>query len=459
MQDHDQGRSMIPAASDYDAVIVGGSLAGSATAMFLARAGARVALVEKQPDPQAFKRMCSHFMQSSVVPTLERLGLLGPIMDAGGVRSGLRMWTKWGWVIAPPDAEHKAVNLRRELLDPLVRDTAANTPGVDLILGQAAHGLVREDGTVRGVVVHDRNGVETVLRAKLVVGADGRDSRIAELAGVQVKVKPHNRFAYGGYFEGPGPVGAPDGSIWMMDPQWAAAFPTDAGLTFYAAMPTKDRLPEFKRDPEKALMSWVADVPEAPPIREARLVSPVLGKLEMPNRVRTPIAPGLGLVGDAALATDPLFGVGCGWAFQTAEWLADSVAPALAGAEPLQAGLERYHRRHTKGLRGHWTTIHDYASGRRMNAGERMTFAAAARDAKVAAVFDAFGTRRIGPGQMAARAVPRAIVVNARHALASRGGGAAPPTTASAPATRTVAANGAAAGAAAEERVREAVEA
>ena len=39
--------------------------------------------------------------------------------------------------------------------------------------------------------------------------------------------------------------------------------------------------------------------------------------------MRNPVAPGLALVGDAALATDPLFGVGCGWAFQTAEWLAD----------------------------------------------------------------------------------------------------------------------------------------
>ena len=44
----------------------------------------RVALVEKQPDPQAFKRICSHFIQASAVPTLERLGLLEPIEAAGG---------------------------------------------------------------------------------------------------------------------------------------------------------------------------------------------------------------------------------------------------------------------------------------------------------------------------------------------------------------------------------------
>ncbi|MDX6653577.1 MAG: binding domain, partial [Solirubrobacterales bacterium] len=40
----------------YDAVIVGGSLAGCAAATMLGRAGARVAVVEKSPDPAAFKR-------------------------------------------------------------------------------------------------------------------------------------------------------------------------------------------------------------------------------------------------------------------------------------------------------------------------------------------------------------------------------------------------------------------
>ncbi len=70
--------------SDYDAVIVGASLAGCATAIGLGRAGASVALVEKRPDPAAFKRICSHFIQASAVPALDRLGLLEPIVEAGG---------------------------------------------------------------------------------------------------------------------------------------------------------------------------------------------------------------------------------------------------------------------------------------------------------------------------------------------------------------------------------------
>jgi 2-polyprenyl-6-methoxyphenol hydroxylase-like FAD-dependent oxidoreductase len=402
----------------YDAVIVGASLAGCATAIQLGRAGLRVAMIEKQPDPNAFKRMCSHFIQASGVPAIERLGLLEPIEAAGGLRPQMHMWTRWGWVEAPPDRAGRGVNLRREILDPLVRTTAADTPGVDLMLGWSVERLLRGDGGFGGVVARNREGAERELRGRLTIGADGRDSKVAELSEVPVKTYPHNRIAYGGYFEGPPPKHSPDSTIWFLDPHWAAAFPTDSDLTFYAAMPTKDRLPEFKRDPEAALIRFVADVPEAPPILESRPVEPVLGKIEMTNRMRKPVAPGLALIGDAALATDPLFGVGCGWAFQSAEWLADAVQPALQGGESLEQGLERYRRRHARELRGHAFLIHDYATGRPMSAVERLMFSAAAQDPKAAELLDGLGTRRTRPQQAMPRLLPRAVAVHARHALA-----------------------------------------
>jgi 2-polyprenyl-6-methoxyphenol hydroxylase-like FAD-dependent oxidoreductase len=414
--------------SAYDAVIVGASLAGCATAIALGREGARVALVEKRPDPAAFKRTCSHFIQASAVPALERLDLLEPIMEAGGLRTRMRAWTPWGWIQAPAAQAREGVNLRRERLDPMVREIAAATPGVELMLGLGVTRLIRENGVIAGAIATDPDGEETELRAQLTVGADGRESSIAELAAVKTKTSPHGRFAYGAYFEGPPPTADGTSSIWMLDPHWAAAFPTDSGLTFYAAMPTKDLLSEFRDDPEAALVSFVGDAPEAPPIRDSQRVGPVLGKIEMPNEVREPIAPGLALAGDAALAVDPLFGVGCGWAFQSAEWLANGVAPALRGEEDLGAGLKRYRRAHRRDLRGHAMMINDYASGRKMNPGERLIFSAAARDPRLATAFDAFGTRSIGPARFFATAIPRAIAVNARHALRSRdrslGGGA-----------------------------------
>jgi len=131
-----------PDGGRYDAVIVGASLSGCAAAIGLGRAGARVALVDKRPDPLAFKRMCSHLIQASAVPTLERLGLLEPMLDAGAVRTRLRSWTPWGWIVPPPERAGYGINLRRERLDPLVREAAAATPGVDLRLGLTAERLL-----------------------------------------------------------------------------------------------------------------------------------------------------------------------------------------------------------------------------------------------------------------------------------------------------------------------------
>jgi len=412
------GQSSEAGSGEYDVAVVGASLAGCAAAMLLGRQGLRVALVEKKPDPTAFKRVCGHYIQPSGIPTLERLGLLQPILDAGGLRSRVRIWTRWGW-IEPPDVPRAyAVNLRREQLDPLVREAAAGVRGVELLQGRAVEKLLRDgDGAIAGVVCSEPDGGEATLRAPLVVAADGRDSTVAKLAAVKEKTLPHGRFAYSVYLEGANPPNAPDSQAWFLDPQWAATFPTDDNLVLYAAMPTMDRLPEFKRDPEGALRSFMANLPDAPPVREGTRVGPVIGKLAMPNKVRRPVAPGLALIGDAALATDPLYGIGCGWAFQSGEWLADSVAPALRGEEALERGLERYRRRHRSELRGHSFLIHDYATGRRFSPVERALFAAAASDPRVAERFEALGSRREKPGRTLARAMPLVIAAGARRAF------------------------------------------
>jgi len=53
----------------------------------------------------------------------------------------------------------------------------------------------------------------------------------------------------------------------------------------------------------------------------------VIGLVDYENTWRHRPPPGLAFVGDAAVSGDPLFVVGCGWALQEAEWLADAIAP------------------------------------------------------------------------------------------------------------------------------------
>jgi 2-polyprenyl-6-methoxyphenol hydroxylase-like FAD-dependent oxidoreductase len=216
---------MATKAGEYDVAIVGASLAGCTAAILLSRAGAKVALIEKSPDPQAFKRVCSHFIQASAVPTLERLGLYEPILDAGGVRSRLHIWTRGGWVGPTEKRSAYCLNLRRELLDPLVREAAAEQPGVELLLGQTAERLVREDKGFRGVAVRDREGSGREIRARLTVGADGRDSRVAAIAEVKERVFPPAASPTAATSKGRGPGSGPTAPPGSSIPTWPPPSP------------------------------------------------------------------------------------------------------------------------------------------------------------------------------------------------------------------------------------------
>src|SRR2546423_6919038 len=117
------------AGARYDVAIVGGSLAGSAAATFFGRAGLKVALLERHADPKAYKRLCTTVIQAGAGPTIRRLGLQAPIEAAGGLRTGLALWTRWGWIRDTQGGE-RGYDIRREKLDPMIRELAASTPGV-----------------------------------------------------------------------------------------------------------------------------------------------------------------------------------------------------------------------------------------------------------------------------------------------------------------------------------------
>jgi flavin-dependent dehydrogenase len=208
--------------------------------------------------------------------------------------------------------------------------------------------------------------------------------------------------------------------MWFLEPDVAYAFPNDDGVTVLAAMPGRDKLDTWKADTEGSMRQLFDALPEAPSLGTATRVSPYIGMLEMPNVTRRAARPGLALIGDAALAADPLWGVGCGWALQSAEWLVDHVASSLGTADALDDALERYRRRHGRELSGHEFLISDYATGRAFNPIEKLMFSAAARDPACADHLVAFGSRNIGVAAfLAPSAIARAARVNIAHYFSS----------------------------------------
>jgi flavin-dependent dehydrogenase len=148
----------------------------------------------------------------------------------------------------------------------------------------------------------------------------------------------------------------------------------------------------------------------------AERASKLIGVLDLPNVMRRAARPGLALVGDAALATDPVFGVGCGWAFQSAEWLVDYTAAALFGDGDLDSALDRYRRAFRRRLGVHHLQITDFASGRKLRANERIAFRAGAADPAFARAVEEMASRRRSPLRMLdPRLAPRLLRGVARH--------------------------------------------
>ncbi|GAA2771922.1 NAD(P)/FAD-dependent oxidoreductase [Streptomyces showdoensis] len=410
------------AGPEYDVVISGASLAGSAAAILLARRGVRVALLERHADPEAYKVLCTHSITANAYPVFDELGLVPALEKAGAVRNEARWYTRWGWIeprAAPGGPELPyAYNVRRSVLDPMIRARAAETPGVDLLLGHRVTALVAEGGRTAGVRASTADG-EREIRARLVIGADGKDSAVAKLAGIPARRHENGRFGYLAHFRNL-PLERGVGQTWFLEPDMAYAFPNDDGVTVLAVLPDKKHLPAFREDLEGSFLSFVRGLPEAPPVDSAERVSKIIGTVDYPLQTRRPTAPGIALVGDAALTGDPLWGVGCGWALQSARWLAEAVAPAAAGRGDLDASLAAYARGHRRRLRGHQQLAVDFAGSRPFNPVERLVFSAAARDEAMARHMYLFASRLIGPlGFLNPVAVAKAAAINLRHRKAA----------------------------------------
>jgi menaquinone-9 beta-reductase len=396
--------------TDFDVVVVGASVAGCTAARLYAQQGARVALVEKRPDVDAYKTVCTHYIQPSATPTIEKLGLAPLIEEHGAVRNSIDLWTPYGGWIRSRGETPYGYNVTRQLLDPLLRRMTADTPGVELLSGFTATELLANGSP--GVVVVDRQHARRALRARLVVAADGRDSQVARMAGVRGRVRPHNRFFYWAYWRGIQP--ADDRSrMWLMEPDCAYTFPNEDGLCLALVAPHRDRLPEFRSDLEGVYLRSLAALPDAPDLSQATRESKLLGKLDLPNVSRPAARPGLAFVGDAALASDPLWGVGCGWAFQSADWLVEETAGALVGGGDLDGALDSYRRVHRRRLGLHHFLISDIASARPANPVERAMYRSAVTDDRVFSVFEAIGSRRRSPATLFA---PRTLARLARPA-------------------------------------------
>jgi 2-polyprenyl-6-methoxyphenol hydroxylase-like FAD-dependent oxidoreductase len=386
--------------SDFDVAVVGASVAGCATARLFAQSGATVALIERRPDPAAYKVVCTHAILPPATPTIERLGLAPLLLERGAPRTSAEFWTPCGGWIRPPEDFSRGWGVTRRTLDPLLRDLAVKTPGVEPYVGWRAKRVLFDSGRPSGVEIEDRLHRTRVISSRLLVGADGRNSTTAQLAGVPGRVRSHNRFFYFAYWRGVGGHAPAAIRLWLLDPDAAAQFPNEDDLTVLVTTYHRSRTRAVRADPESSYMRTLLALPDAPDLGGAERISKILGKLDVPNVIRPAARAGVAFVGDAALAADPLFGVGLAFAFQSAEWLVDETSAALRDRPALDAALGRYRRRFAWRLGLHHLQIADFSTGRRLRPLERLAFRKASVDPAVARVFGEVLTRERAPTRL-----------------------------------------------------------
>ncbi len=407
----------------FDVAVIGGGIAGCTAAVLFARAGLSVALVERHALEAGYKQLCTHYIQPSATATIRRLGLETRLTAAGAIPNAIDMWTPWGWIDEPQllDDHGEPVfgyNVRRQTLDPMLRALAQDTPGLSTFFGCS---LV--DVTLAGKRVDSLriDGAEPrTLSARLYVAADGRNSRLAKAVGLAPRHTPNLRAGIFAQYRNLGLQRGKRSQAWFSGPDVAYIFPNEDDVTVVACMPNKARLAQFRDDPAAALEAYIETLDAHPDFVGAERISEAYVVKDYPNQTRQPTHGNVALIGDCALSMDPLFGVGCGWAFQSAAWLVDACGDALKDdKKTLAAGLRRYAARRKRELGGHVFVISDFSRRANFNLIERLMFSAATRDARLARHVNLFASRVTGLTKfLDPRAIARALWINLRHAVA-----------------------------------------
>jgi 2-polyprenyl-6-methoxyphenol hydroxylase-like FAD-dependent oxidoreductase len=325
----------------YDAIIVGARVAGASTAMLLARRGFHVLLVDRARFPSDVPR--GHYIRRHGPPRLAAWGLLDRVL-ATGCPPITSIMTDFGdFPLAASNLELDGVPVgvapRRAALDKVLVDAAVQA-GAELRQGFAVQDLTRDGDRVTGV-----RGVGGVVeRASFVIGADGRNSLVANRVGAPAYGEtPTLACWYFSYWSGVAHSGL---EIYRRDHRVVFAFPTNDDLfAVFVAWPI-DQLGAVRADSEGQLMAVVDCEPSlSERIRAGHREERIYGAAQLPNFLRKPFGPGWALVGDAGCHKDPFAALGVCDALRDAELLADSLTDVLSGDRRERDALSEYERR------------------------------------------------------------------------------------------------------------------
>jgi len=351
----------------YDALIVGARVAGAPLAALLGDAGYRVLLIDRAAFPSP--TLSTHYFRGARgVTVLERLGVLDDVLALGCPPLTCQYNYLDGAtepVVNPPQepgAVGYCLSVRRETLDALLLRRARACPTVEVLQETRATALLREGERVIGATLATPAG-ERAVRARIVVGADGRHSFVARAvdAPVEESESPYRAiyYCYVRGFPGPG-GGAADGPEFSrFGDEVAYVFPSDDGVTCVALSLNLATYRWLRQRPRERFCERIAAHRGlAGRFAGATWEGRLLGCGPERNYVRVPVGPGWALVGDAGMHQDPWSGVGIDKATVHAGLLAEALVRWFGGTSSEEDALAWYHeRRNADGMASYRFTV------------------------------------------------------------------------------------------------------
>lgn len=294
--------------------MVGGRVAGAASALLLARRGARVLVLER--GAYGSDTLSTHFIWPRGTRRLAAMGVLEDVLAAATPAIRMIEFDPGVDAVMTWRPATAALCPRRTTLDRLLVDAAAAT-GVVFRHGTAVNGVVCERGRVCGV----RFGA-AIERADLVIGADGRRSDVARFVGAEVLATHAPQTAgFYAYFQG---LAIEAAEFRVREGRLTYAWPTNDGLAcVYVAVRHRGFADLRRRVRADGLASCaIEDAGLEDRLADARQVSHLHGFAEQGPLRRQRSGPGWVLVGDAAGFKDPTAGMGISEALDDAVWVA-----------------------------------------------------------------------------------------------------------------------------------------
>lgn len=336
----------------YDVIVIGGGPAGSASALFLARSGYKVALFDQSWFPR--DKVCGEFVSPAADAILEDLGVLSTIEALKPVRlSGVAIssYEMTGFAVDYPPLPGTtrpmtSLSLPRFALDRLMIERVGQA-GVVVKEGHKVTDFIVEEGRVTGVRGRDDSKTQFEFRASVVVDAGGRNGVSLRRFDLKKKSRGSSKIALAAHWTVPQPL-KKYCTMHISHPGYTGIAPTGEDEVNVVLVVDQKSL-----QGEKDLHDFYVRTVLQNPLRRDLLGNGAVAEKarsvdSLGFSVRPPKIGGLVLVGDASGFIDPFTGEGIYLSLRSAQIAAEVIDVSFQRNDFSRGALAVYERARKK---------------------------------------------------------------------------------------------------------------